>query len=133
MGYGWCEWEISPKFTKGLFKFDGEDDKYIDWKNRQLDHLDSSNHRWRKLLKFAEQSHGSTKRSNLVGLQYGSKTGWDLARSLWTFLSKWIGPGLYRRRMQPANGIEFDGFELWRRLHYDYERRDVVTQLAGKT
>ena len=127
------EWEISLKFTDGLFKFDAEDDKYLEWKSRSLDHLDASNRQWRVLCKMAEECSVPIERDTLQTLQYDDKTGWDLAQILWTFLSRWIGPGLYRRRLQLAHGIEFNGFELWRRLHCDFEGGDVVTQLAGKT
>ena len=65
--------------------------------------------------------------------RWGISTGWELAKNLWGFLSKRLGPTLYENRIPLAHGCEGNGFELWRRLFVDHEGGDRVIQLDGRT
>ena len=43
------KWKISRKDTDKLKTFDGDMSLYVDWKDRMIDHIASSNSEWREL------------------------------------------------------------------------------------
>ena len=69
----------------------------------------------------------------LANSQYGRYTGWDLSLDHWNFMSKRLGQDIYDKRVQLANGVEGNGFELWRALFVEYEGSDEYIALDGRT
>ena len=126
------EWQISYKFCDHLFKLDsGDAPKFIDWRDHITDHLAQTNSVWKSLLTYAKECTEPISFTNLKSVHYGPHDGLVISQRLWNFVIRWLGPNYYRRRLQLAQGMDGNGFELWRRLHADLEGGDVITQNAG--
>ena len=124
---------ISKKNIGDLPMFDGEYDRYSHWKNKLSDHCADTNAYWRAILKHIQEANGPIDYNVLAHTRYGNSTGWDLALDLWNFVSKRIGQTIYEKRNQLANGVEGNGFELWRALFVQFEGGDEFVKLDGRT
>ena len=127
------DFKLERKGVSDLPMFDGKHDKYSHWKNKLTDHAAENNTYWRAILKHVQQCTTPIDFHVLAATKYGKSTGWDLAMDLWNLISKRIGITLYEKRIQMANGVEGNGFELWRRYFFEYEGNDEYIQLEGRT
>ena len=126
-------WKISRKNMEGLFKFDGENDKYKPWRSRIRDHCSEEWSFWRDILDHAEKVPYELKTEALQNSQLFGVNAAALSADRWSFLLRWIGPILYLRRMKMAPNIEGNGLELWRKLFTQHHGSDELLQAAGRT
>ena len=127
------DFKISRKQISDLPIFDGDYAKYSHWKNKLTDHCADTNVYWRAILKHVQEATGVIDYYQLVRVRYGNSTGWDLALDMWSFISKRVGQTIYDKRVQLANGVDGNGFELWRALFAQYEGGDEFVKLDGRT
>lgn len=127
------DFKISRKQISDLPMFDGDFSKYSHWKNKLSDHCADTNYYWRAILKHIQEANGTIDYHQLVRVHYGKSTGWDLSLELWNFISKRIGQTIYDTRVQLANGVDGNGFELWRALFVQFEGGDEFVKLGGRT
>ena len=127
------DFKISKKQIGDLPIFDGDYEKYSHWKNKMTDHCADTNPYWRATLKHVQEANGPIDYHTLARTRYGPLTGWDLALDMWNFISKRIGQNIYDKRIQLANGVDGNGFELWRALFVQYEGGDEFIKLDGRT
>ena len=131
--YDNSDYVIGKKFITDLPIFNGDHSKYSHWKNKLTDHCCDTNPYWRALLKMCQETTHPIEYGPLANSRYGRFTGWDLSLDLWNFMSKRLGQDLYDRRLQMANHVEGNGFELWRALFSEYEGSDEYIALDGRT
>lgn len=127
------DYVIGKKFVNELPIFNGDHSKYSHWKNKLTDHCCDTNPYWRALLQMCQETQHTIEYAPLANSRYGRFTGWDLSLDLWNFMSKRLGQDIYDRRLQLANNVEGNGFELWRALFTEYEGSDEYIALDGRT
>ena len=123
----------NPRCTGGEYAiFDGDVTKFVNWRDKLVDHIGSKNAEWRVLLKQAQHCETDHVWQDLVSWHRGQYTGWQLSNLLYTFVVGYLGELLYPRRIQLAGNAGGNGFQLWKQLHADYEGGDDIVQDAGR-
>ena len=98
--------------------------------DRLVDHICQNCSIWRAVLEFVE---GQTQKITMAGtkpLDCMGVNAWELSVMLEKLLCSWIGDKLYEKRKNLCGGEPRNGFELWRRMRFDYKGRGVAVRLA---
>ena len=123
---------IPRKNTEKLFELDGDGKSCMNWRDRMLDHMTEEWPHWRRIIDAVEGFKHPISWNQVQATTVDTFNGTELALDLWSFLSRWIGKRLYDRRKKMGVAIEGNGFELWRKLFYDYRGSSELIALAGR-
>ena len=126
-----CFFDISRKLNPLLFIFTRNVSDFQLWRDRMLDHMCRSTPRWRHTLDYIAKSKVPVKKGWLLFNNVEGINAWDLATMVESFVVDWLPKSMYKRRIPLSGGEQGNGFELWRRLHHDYQGDIDVVEFGG--
>ena len=123
-------WNLDVKHEKISHVFGGRSENYVTWRDLMIDVCSGSWFGWRGLLERIVKRETPLTSAVIrathqwMGLSGGQLT--ILSTILWSHLGRCMNTTQRRNRKRTA-GESLNGFELWRRLHWDHLDGDVAS------
>ena len=114
-----------------LFTFTQDAKGYKLWRDRIVDHMCRSTHRWRDILDYVQRGKSPISERWLRSDHVDGVNAWDLSVMFESFVIDFLPKSMYARRTQIANGEFGNVFELWRRLFLEYQGGSDAVDFGG--
>ena len=129
------DFDISYKHNPQLQIFNESIEGYAYWASRAADHIARQNYRWMEILEYSKNwKSGRITKHDLIRTHCDGVNAWTIATKLESWLSDWMGKGLYNRKNQLAGGKTEagNGLEIWRQLFIQYSGGTEAVRTGGQ-